>query len=123
MSYFRTLEEAAALAAANKRVSNILAKADDPVHASLQAALLKDPAEITLATHLVVLLEKLQPMFETGRYQDALVELAALREPVDAFFDSVMVMAEDNQVRVNRLTLLSQLRELFLQVADISLLQ
>lgn len=123
VSYFRTLEEAAALAAANKRVSNILAKADDSVHASLQASLLKDPAEITLATHLVVLREKLQPMFEAGRYQDALVELAALREPVDAFFDSVMVMAEDNQVRVNRLTLLSQLRELFLQVADISLLQ
>ncbi|MCL6413926.1 glycine--tRNA ligase subunit beta, partial [Pantoea agglomerans] len=62
-------------------------------------------------------------LFAEGRYQEALVELASLREPVDAFFDQVMVMAEDEQVRVNRLTLLSQLRELFLQVADISVLQ
>lgn len=123
VSYFRTLEEAAALAAANKRVSNILAKSDDPVHADLQASVLKDPAEIKLATYLVVLREKLQPLFKAGRYQDALVELAALREPVDAFFDSVMVMADDRQVRINRLTLLAQLRKLFLQVADISLLQ
>lgn len=123
VSYFRTLEEAASLAAANKRVSNILAKSDDPVHEDVQASLLKDPAEITLTIHLVVLREKLQPLFEAGRYQDALVELAALREPVDAFFDSVMVMADDPQVRINRLTLLAQLRTLFLQVADISLLQ
>ncbi|RLR17906.1 glycine--tRNA ligase subunit beta, partial [Sodalis-like symbiont of Bactericera trigonica] len=123
VSYFRTLEEAASLAAANKRVSNILAKSDDPVHEDLQTSVLKDPAEITLATHFVVLREKIQPLFEAGRYQDALVELAALREPVDAFFDSVMVMADDPQVRINRLTLLAQLRKLFLQVADISLLQ
>ncbi|MGL9769556.1 MAG: glycine--tRNA ligase subunit beta [Sodalis sp. (in: enterobacteria)] len=124
VSYFRTLEEAAALAAANKRVSNILAKSDDhPVQDDLQFSLLKDPAEIMLATHLVVLRKKLQPLFEAGRYQDALVELATLRKPVDVFFDSVIVMADDPQVRINRLTLLAQLRNLFLQVADISLLQ
>ncbi|MOA38783.1 Glycine--tRNA ligase beta subunit [compost metagenome] len=71
----------------------------------------------------MVLRDKLEPFFAEGRYQDALVELADLREPVDAFFDNVMVMAEDEAVRVNRLTLLSKLRELFLQVADISVLQ
>jgi glycyl-tRNA synthetase beta chain len=70
-----------------------------------------------------VLRDKLEPYFAAGNYQDALVELADLREPVDAFFDNVMVMAEDEAVRVNRLTLLSKLRELFLQVADISVLQ
>ncbi|MCP1105769.1 glycine--tRNA ligase subunit beta [Serratia nevei] len=123
VSYFRTLEAAAALAAANKRVSNILAKSTETLNDSVRASVLKDAAEIQLATHLVVLRDKLQPYFAAGNYQEALVELAALREPVDAFFDNVMVMADDAEVRVNRLTLLSKLRELFLQVADISVLQ
>ncbi|WP_346826632.1 glycine--tRNA ligase subunit beta [Serratia inhibens] len=123
VTHFRTLEEAAALAAANKRVSNILAKSTDTLNDRVHAAVLKEAAEIQLATHLVVLRDKLEPVFAAGDYQDALVQLAALREPVDAFFDNVMVMAEDDAVRVNRLTLLSKLRELFLQVADISVLQ
>ncbi len=123
VSHFRTLEAAAALAAANKRVSNILAKSTETLNDSVRASVLKDAAEIQLATHLVVLRDKLQPYFAAGNYQEALVELAALREPVDAFFDNVMVMADDAEVRVNRLTLLSKLRELFLQVADISVLQ
>ncbi|MHA7844688.1 glycine--tRNA ligase subunit beta [Serratia sp. D1N4] len=123
VTHFRTLEEAAALAAANKRVSNILAKSSDTLLEQVRASVLKEPAELKLATHLVVLRDKLQPYFAEGRYQEALVELAALRETVDAFFDGVMVMAEDEAVRVNRLTLLSKLRELFLQVADISVLQ
>ena len=123
VSHFRTLDEAAALAAANKRVSNILAKSTETLNDSVRASVLKDAAEIQLATHLVVLRDKLQPYFAAGNYQEALVELAALREPVDAFFDNVMVMADDAEVRVNRLTLLSKLRELFLQVSDISVLQ
>ncbi|MCO7511686.1 glycine--tRNA ligase subunit beta [Serratia fonticola] len=123
VTHFRTLEAAAALAAANKRVSNILAKSNDTLLDQVHASVLKEPAELKLATHLVVLRDKLQPFFAEGRYQEALVELSALRETVDAFFDSVMVMAEDEAVRVNRLTLLSKLRELFLQVADISVLQ
>ncbi|MGL5388746.1 MAG: glycine--tRNA ligase subunit beta [Enterobacterales bacterium] len=123
VTHFRTLEAAAALAAANKRVSNILAKSTDTLLDHVHASVLKEPAELKLATHLVVLRDKLEPFFAEGRYQEALVELAALRETVDAFFDSVMVMAEDEAVRVNRLTLLSKLRELFLQVADISVLQ
>ncbi|CAM3500665.1 MULTISPECIES: glycine--tRNA ligase subunit beta [Yersinia] len=123
VSHFRTLEAAAALAAANKRVSNILAKSSDTLNDRVNAAVLKETAELQLATHLVVLRDQLEPLFAEGRYQEALVELAALRENVDAFFDNVMVMAEDDAVRINRLTLLSKLRELFLQVADISLLQ
>jgi len=123
VSHFRTLEAAAALAAANKRVSNILAKSTETLNDSVQASVLKEAEEIHLATHLVVLRDKLQPYFAEGRYQEALEELANLREPVDAFFDKVMVNADDEALRINRLTLLAKLRELFLQVADISLLQ
>ncbi|CDG87968.1 glycine--tRNA ligase subunit beta [Xenorhabdus bovienii] len=123
VTHFRTLDEAVSLAAANKRVSNILAKSEDKLNDSVLASVLKAAEEIQLATHLVVLKDKLAPLFAEGNYQDALVELASLREVVDAFFDNVMVMDEDQQVRINRLTLLSELRELFLRVADISLLQ
>ena len=123
VSHFRTLEESSALAAANKRVSNILAKSDVTLNDIVHASVLKEAAEIKLAGNLVVLRDKLQPYFAEGRYQDALIELASLREPVDEFFKNVMVNAEDQNVRVNRLTLLSKLRDLFLQVADISLLQ
>ncbi|MDC9590553.1 glycine--tRNA ligase subunit beta [Xenorhabdus sp. XENO-10] len=123
VTHFRTLDEAVSLAAANKRVSNILAKSEEQLNDTVLASVLKAAEEIQLATHLVVLKEKLAPLFAEGNYQDALVELASLREVVDAFFDNVMVMDEDSQVRVNRLTLLSELRDLFLRVADISLLQ
>lgn len=123
VSHFRSLDDAASLAAANKRVANILAKVDSPLADKVDPALLKEAAEIKLATHLVVLNDQLVPMFATGRYQEALVELSALRQPVDLFFDQVMVMAEEQPLRINRLTLLSKLRALFLQVADISLLQ
>ena len=115
VSHFRTLEESSALAAANKRVSNILAKSDETLNDIVHASVLKEAAEIKLAGNLVVLRDKLQPYFAAGRYQDALIELAALREPVDEFFENVMVNAEDKDVRINRLTLLSKLRELFLR--------
>lgn len=123
VSYFRTLKEAKALAAANKRISNILAKSTDLLNDCVQDSALKETAEIQLARHLEVLRDKLEPHFSFGNYQDILLELATLHEPVDAFFKSVMVMAIDNKLRVNRLTLLSKLRKLFLQVADISMLQ
>ncbi|RPH28801.1 glycine--tRNA ligase subunit beta [Buttiauxella warmboldiae] len=123
VSHFRTLDSSSALAAANKRVSNILAKSDEQLNDHVHASVLKEAEEIRLATHLVVLRDKLEPFFAEGRYQEALEELANLREPVDAFFDKVMVNAEEKELRINRLTLLSKLRELFLQVADISLLQ
>ncbi|AJZ91729.1 Glycine--tRNA ligase beta subunit [Beauveria bassiana D1-5] len=123
VSHFRTLEAAASLAAANKRVSNILAKSDEVLNDTVHATVLKEAEEIRLATNVVVLRDKLQPYFAEGRYQEALEELANLREPVDEFFEKVMVNAEDKELRINRLTLLTKLRELFLQVADISLLQ
>ncbi|MGM3159685.1 glycine--tRNA ligase subunit beta [Dickeya undicola] len=123
VSHFRTLEQAAALAAANKRVSNILAKSTERLNDSVQAELLKENEEIQLATYVTALTSKLAPWFAEGRYQEALVELAQLRESVDNFFDKVMVNAEDQQVRINRLTLLNELRNLFLKVADISVLQ
>ena len=123
VSHFRGLEAAAALAAANKRVSNILAKSTETLNDSVQASLLKENEEIQLATFVMALGSKLQPYYAEGRYQEALGELAQLREAVDNFFEKVMVNADDQAVRINRLTLLSKLRDLFLQVADISLLQ
>jgi glycyl-tRNA synthetase beta chain len=89
----------------------------------VNAATLKEPEEIALAMQVVVLRDKLEPFFAEGRYQEALVELAELREVVDAFFEKVMVNVEDKDLRINRLSMLEKLRELFLRVADISLLQ
>lgn len=123
VAHFRRLEHATALAAANKRVSNILAKSTDSLRENILLAQLQEPAEIALANQLISLREKLADDFLAGRYQQALIELATLREPIDAFFDQVMVMTDDDPLRINRLTLLNQLRELFLRVADISLLQ
>ncbi|MDR0807279.1 MAG: glycine--tRNA ligase subunit beta [Enterobacteriaceae bacterium] len=122
VSHFRTLDAASSLAEANKRVSNILSKSEDKLQDRTDPALLKEPAEIHLATQVTVLRDKLEPLFAAGRYQEALVELADLREYIDAFFDKVMVMDKDDALRINRLTLLNQLRDLFLRVADISLL-
>ncbi|MDH5931879.1 glycine--tRNA ligase subunit beta [Vibrio splendidus] len=123
VSHFRELEAAEALAAANKRVGNILAKFDGDLPAEVDLALLQEDAEKALAENVEVMTEALEPAFATGNYQEALSKLADLREPVDAFFDNVMVMADDEALKKNRLTLLNNLRNLFLQIADISLLQ
>ena len=123
VSHFRTLDAAEALAAANKRVSNILAKFDGKLNASVQSQLLQDPAEHALASKVAELENQLAPLFAAGDYQSALTALAGLRDVVDSFFDQVMVMAEDEALKLNRLTLLSRLRNLFLEIADISLLQ
>ena len=123
VSHFRELEAAEALAAANKRVGNILAKFAGQLPAEVDLALLQEPAEKALAQEVAVMSEALEPVFASGDYQQALGQLASLREPVDAFFDNVMVMADDEALKQNRLTLLNDLRNLFLQIADISLLQ
>ncbi len=123
VSHFRTLEAAEALAAANKRVSNILAKFDGSLNAAVDATLLQDAAEQALASKVAELEIQLAPLFAAGDYQQALTVLAGLRDVVDTFFEKVMVMAEDEALRLNRLTLLSRLRNLFLEVADISVLQ
>ncbi|WP_193074584.1 glycine--tRNA ligase subunit beta [Pseudomonas sp. FME51] len=119
---FRRLPEAAALAAANKRVSNILAKADSAVPATIEPTLLNETAEKTLADAVLVAEAKVAPLAADRQYRATLEHLASLREPVDAFFDQVLVNAEDPQVKANRYALLARLRGLFLGVADISLL-
>lgn len=123
VTHFRTLPEAASLAEANKRVSNILSKAELSIPDSVNASLLEAGAEGELAKHVAVLMDKLAPYFNQGRYQDALVELSTLKAPVDEFFASVMVMVNDEKIKLNRLSLLKKLQSLFLKVADISLLQ
>ena len=120
---FTGREEAAALAAANKRVSNILAKQADEVGSAVDASLLQDAAETSLHDAVNSLRNSVTPLLGEARYQEALDALAGLREPVDAFFDQVMVMTDDQAVRSNRLALLADLRGLFLEVADIAQLQ
>jgi glycyl-tRNA synthetase beta chain len=117
---FITLEPAASLAAANKRIANILKKAEGQGGDGVKEKLLTDPAEVALAKALENARERVAPMLEAREYADALTALAELREPVDHFFDDVMVMADDKATRNNRLSLLSELRALFLDVADIS---
>jgi len=120
---FGELDEADSLAAANKRIRNILRKTDTDIPASWLEDLLQEPAEQALAAAVRELTTTLQPLFQQRQYTRALRELAALQAPVDAFFDQVMVMSDDTRLRDNRLALLNALSRLFLRVADISLLQ
>ncbi|WP_067868594.1 glycine--tRNA ligase subunit beta [Neptuniibacter marinus] len=122
VNHFRSLTEANALAAANKRVSNILSKQGVTGISDVNPALLSEAAEKSLASAIDAQKAVLAPLFAEGKYQEALESLAGLRAPVDAFFEDVMVMADDEAVKNNRLALLSQLRALFLGVADISVL-
>ncbi|MCO6550172.1 MAG: glycine--tRNA ligase subunit beta [Gilliamella sp.] len=123
VTHFRTLPEASSLAEANKRVSNILSKIEVTIPEQINAALLETGAEGELAKKLAILTDKLSPYFSESRYQDALIELSSLKETVNTFFDSVMVMVDNEVIRLNRLALLKKLQNLFLKVADISLLQ
>ena len=122
VSHFRTLDSAEALAAANKRVSNILAKADAAI-GEINLTACVEPAEKALAEAVLALRTEVQPLIAKGDYTAVLDKLANLRAPVDSFFDNVMVNAEDPVLRQNRLAILNTLQGLFLQVADISLLQ
>lgn len=119
---FRNLAAADALAAANKRVSNILAKAEGELPNVVNASLLTEDAERALASAISSAQKASESALQAGNYTEALSSLASLQEPVDAFFDNVMVNADDHAVRQNRLALLQNLRELFLQIADISVL-
>ena len=122
VSHFRTLDSAEALAAANKRVSNILAKADAAI-GEINLTACVEPAEKALAEAVLALHTEVQPLIAKGDYTAVLDKLANLRAPVDNFFDNVMVNAEDPALRQNRLAILNTLQDLFLQVADISVLQ
>ncbi|MFQ3204050.1 MULTISPECIES: glycine--tRNA ligase subunit beta [unclassified Pseudoalteromonas] len=123
VSHFRTLDAAESLAAANKRVSNILAKNNITTQGDVDQSLLSDDAEKVLATQVAKFATDLAPLYSDGNYQEALSQLAGIRDSVDNFFDNVMVMADDEAVKQNRLALLSQLSGLFLEIADISVLQ
>ena len=122
VSHFRTLDSAEALAAANKRVSNILAKADAAI-GEINLTACVEPAEKALAEAVLALRTEVQPLIAQGDYTAVLDKLANLRAPVDSFFDNVMVNAEEPALRQNRLAILNTLQGLFLQVADISVLQ
>jgi len=122
VSHFRTLDSAEALAAANKRVSNILAKVDAAI-GEINLTACVEPAEKALAEAVLALRTEVQPLIAQGDYTAVLDKLANLRSPVDSFFDNVMVNAEDPALRQNRLAILNTLQDLFLQVADISVLQ
>ncbi len=117
---FAQREEATALAAANKRVSNILSKQSHDGSAEVDASLLTEEAEKHLYHEITNRRDSVAPLFAGGHYMEALDTLATLRQPVDDFFDQVMVMADDSAVRNNRLALLASLQALFLDVADIS---
>jgi glycyl-tRNA synthetase beta chain len=123
VTHFKTLGEAATLAAANKRVGNILVKFKGELFNAFKLDLATEAAEVELASAFSVVNTKIAPLMATKDYQSALTELAALKQPIDNFFDHVMVMADDEQVKTNRLTLLNEIRNSFLAIADISLLQ
>jgi glycyl-tRNA synthetase beta chain len=117
---FAALPEAASLAAANKRIGNILKKSEEPVQARVDDQLLAEPAEQQLAAALKAVQSLADGLFHNGEYAASLRELAALKAPVDAFFDGVMVNAEDPALRANRLGLLKTLHEAMNRVADLS---
>ena len=120
---FAELPEAESLAAANKRIRNILRKSGEEVSVKIDTGLLTLDAEQALHEQIEALSREVEPMFKRGDYTNALTRLAALRPEVDSFFDDVMVMDEDEKLRKNRLALLNSLATLFLRTADLSLLQ
>ncbi|MGQ0384667.1 MAG: glycine--tRNA ligase subunit beta [Gammaproteobacteria bacterium] len=120
LASFLKLPDAASLTAANKRISNILRKAGDQPNPRVDPGLLVDPEERRLAQELEELRQDVERFVTSRRYADALARLAALRPAVDAFFDQVLVMAEDVRIRANRLALLAALQRLFLHTANLA---
>jgi len=123
VNHFKTLEEAATLAAANKRVGNILAKFKGELYSEFKANLASELAEKALAEAFNEVKTNIVPMMAAKDYQAALTALACLKAPIDNFFDNVMVMADDEAVKTNRLTLLNEIRNSFFAIADVALLQ
>jgi len=120
---FRAMPEAESLAAANKRIRNILKQAEEQIPTEVVEELLVEPAEQALYGQLSTLRTQVTPLFDAGEYTPALQRLAGLREAVDGFFDKVMVMTDDEKMRRNRLALLARLNGLFSRAADFSRLQ
>ncbi len=123
VTFFGELPEAATLAAANKRVGNILAKFDGKLYQSFNSDLATEQAERDLAKIYQEISLKVAPLMADKDYQAALTELAQLKAPIDTFFDNVMVMSDDEAIKINRLTLLNEIRNTFFAIADISVLQ
>jgi glycyl-tRNA synthetase beta chain len=117
---FARLDAAAALAAANKRIANILRQADPGRLGAVEPGLFQHDSERALHAEVQRLVAGIRPLVATRRYQESLVQLATLREVVDRFFDDVLVMDPDPELRDNRLALLAELRELFMGIADVS---
>jgi glycyl-tRNA synthetase beta chain len=117
---FVKLEAAESLAAANKRIANILRQADYAGGGKVRKKLLADDAEKALWAAIGEAGATVEPMIEKRDYTEALTSLANLRPTVDTFFDDVMVMVDDEAMKKNRLAVLAELRELFLEIADIS---
>jgi glycyl-tRNA synthetase beta chain len=120
LAAFLHLPDAQSLAAANKRIANILRKVSGPVGDTIDEDLLRDPAEQILGEQLAAIARMVEPKFRARQYTEALQDLAVLRNAVDQFFDSVLVMAEDPVLRANRLALLRRLQSLFMHAADLS---
>ena len=120
---FRKLEDAASLAAANKRIRNILKKTGSATHGVVQKKLLREDAETALYTAIETMSRDVEDLFRQRHYEQALRRLAALRQPIDSFFDHVMVMDEDEELKANRIALLARIDALFMHVADFSRLQ
>jgi glycyl-tRNA synthetase beta chain len=116
---FRALPEAEALATANKRTRNLLRKSEEPVPTAVDERLIGLSEERALYDALRAKEAEVAPLLAAGDYTEALRRLAGLREPVDGFFDAVMVMVEEREVRLNRLALLAGLSHLFRRVADV----
>ncbi|MDX2503803.1 MAG: glycine--tRNA ligase subunit beta [Gammaproteobacteria bacterium] len=123
VNQFKQLDAAESLAAANKRITNILKKLDGQLPESIDSNLFLENAEKRLAEQLKSVSERIEPLLTQSQYTQALTELSGLREVVDQFFDDVMVMADDEALKNNRIALLNQLHGQFMQVADLSLLQ
>ncbi len=123
VNHFSQLPEASALAAANKRVANILSKLDSTPAETINDKLLKEPAEISLYEKLQHVRQQTAPLINNNKFEEALSAMALLQAPLDDFFESVMVNAEDIALKENRQALLKKIRFLFLQIADISFLQ
>ena len=122
VNQFVDSEEAVSLSAANKRIHNLLKKAGDVIEGQVDSALLEEEAEKSLHSMLEQIRQQLDDTLQQNNYAAALKLLSGLRGSVDQFFDTVMVMTDDQDIRNNRLALLSQLRNQFLRIADISLL-
>ena len=120
LAAFLQLPDAAGLTAANKRIANILRKAGEQPSPRVDPGLLTDAEERKLAAEIEALRQDVERLVTARRYEEALTRLAALRGPVDAFFERVLVMADDVRVRANRLALLAALQRLFLHIANLS---